>query len=31
MTDMLVKNFYTENLRSEWRRLVKDAYHRSGI
>jgi SAM-dependent methyltransferase len=28
MTDMLVKKFYTENLRSEWRRLVKDAYHR---
>ena len=28
MCDMLVKQYYTENVRSEWRRLVKDAYHR---
>jgi SAM-dependent methyltransferase len=28
MTDSLVKEFYTGNVRSEWRRLVKDAYHR---
>jgi SAM-dependent methyltransferase len=28
MSDMLVKQYYTENVRNEWRRLVKDAYHR---
>jgi 2-polyprenyl-3-methyl-5-hydroxy-6-metoxy-1,4-benzoquinol methylase len=28
MSDTLVKEFYAENVRSEWRRLVKDAYHR---
>ena len=28
MSDMLVKQYYAENVRSEWRRLVKDAYHR---
>jgi SAM-dependent methyltransferase len=28
MADMLIKEFYTDNVRSEWRRLVKNAYHR---
>jgi len=28
MTETLVKNFYTESVRMEWRRLVKDPYHR---
>ena len=28
MTTELVKAYYTENVRKEWRRLVKDAYHR---
>lgn len=28
MSDILVKEFYTENVRNEWHRLVKDAYHR---
>lgn len=28
MSDSLVKEFYTDNVRNEWRRLVKDAYHR---
>lgn len=28
MSDMLVKQYYSENVRSEWHRLVKDAYHR---
>ncbi len=28
MADMLVKEYYTKNVHSEWRRLVKDAYHR---
>ena len=28
MTDALVKDFYTKKVRDEWRRLVKDAYHR---
>jgi len=28
MADMLVKEFYTQNVRTEWRRLVKDAYSR---
>lgn len=28
MTETLVKDFYTSNVRAEWRRLIKDAYHR---
>jgi SAM-dependent methyltransferase len=28
LTAELVKNYYTANVRKEWRRLVKDAYHR---
>ena len=28
MTDSLVKEFYAVQVRQEWRRLVKDAYHR---
>jgi len=28
MMDTLVKDFYSKNVHSEWRRLVKDAYHR---
>lgn len=28
MTDRLVKEYYTQNVRSEWRRLVADAYSR---
>lgn len=28
MSDILVNDFYTQNVRGEWRRLVKDAYHR---
>ena len=28
MTDSLVKEFYTGQVRQEWRRLVKNAYHR---
>ena len=28
MTDSLVKEFYTNQVRQEWRRLVKNAYHR---
>ena len=28
MSDKLVQEFYTANVHSEWRRLVKDAYHR---
>jgi 2-polyprenyl-3-methyl-5-hydroxy-6-metoxy-1,4-benzoquinol methylase len=28
MTDSLVKEYYTGQVRVEWRRLVKDAYHR---
>ena len=27
MSDILVKQYYADNVRSEWRRLVKDAYH----
>jgi SAM-dependent methyltransferase len=28
MSDDLVQAFYTANVRGEWRRLIKDAYHR---
>ena len=28
MTETLVKNYYTESVRKEWRRLVRDPYHR---
>ena len=28
MTDTLVKEFYTAQVRAEWHRLVKNAYHR---
>ena len=28
MTNELVKTFYTDHVRQEWRRLVKNAYHR---
>ncbi len=28
MTENLVKDFYTTHVRGEWRRLVRDAYHR---
>lgn len=28
MSDILVKEYYAENVRNEWSRLVKDAYHR---
>src|SRR4030065_298124 len=28
MSDNLVKEFYADHVRDEWRRLVKDAYHR---
>jgi SAM-dependent methyltransferase len=28
MSDILVKEYYAENVSSEWHRLVKDAYHR---
>lgn len=28
MTESLVKEFYTANVRKEWRRLVRDPYHR---
>jgi 2-polyprenyl-3-methyl-5-hydroxy-6-metoxy-1,4-benzoquinol methylase len=28
MSDNLVQEFYTRNVREEWRRLAKDAYHR---
>jgi SAM-dependent methyltransferase len=28
MTDMLVREFYSDHVHNEWRRLVKDAYHR---
>lgn len=28
MSDRLVKEYYTENVCGEWRRLVKDAYHK---
>jgi 2-polyprenyl-3-methyl-5-hydroxy-6-metoxy-1,4-benzoquinol methylase len=28
MTDALVKDYYSNQVRAEWRRLVKDAYHR---
>ena len=28
MTTSLIKNFYTDAVRLEWKRLVKDAYHR---
>ena len=28
MTTELIQTFYTEHVRQEWRRLVKDAYHR---
>lgn len=28
MTDALVKEYYSGQVRSEWRRLVKDAYHK---
>lgn len=28
MSDILVQEFYTEQVHNEWRRLVKDAYHR---
>lgn len=24
----MIKNYYAENVKVEWRRLVKDAYHR---
>ena len=27
MTEALVRDYYTESVRREWRRLVKDAYH----
>ena len=28
MSETLVKNYYTGYVRKEWRRLIKDAYHR---
>ena len=28
MSDVLVKEYYADNVRNEWRRLIKDAYHR---
>lgn len=28
MSDILVKEYYADNVRNEWRRLIKDAYHR---
>jgi 2-polyprenyl-3-methyl-5-hydroxy-6-metoxy-1,4-benzoquinol methylase len=28
MTDSLIKEFYTSQVRQEWRRLIKNAYHR---
>src|SRR4030042_4164183 len=28
MSDILVKEYYPDNVRNEWRRLIKDAYHR---
>ncbi len=28
MTDALVKEYYSTQVRSEWRRLIKDAYHK---
>jgi ubiquinone/menaquinone biosynthesis C-methylase UbiE len=28
MSDILVREFYTEHVRGEWHRLVKDPYHR---
>jgi 2-polyprenyl-3-methyl-5-hydroxy-6-metoxy-1,4-benzoquinol methylase len=28
MSEILVKNYYTGYVRKEWRRLIKDAYHR---
>ncbi len=28
MSETLVKNYYTGQVRKEWRRLIKDAYHR---
>ena len=28
MTETLVKEYYTGQVRKEWRRLVRDAYHR---
>ena len=28
MSDLLVREYYANNVRNEWRRLVKDAYHR---
>ncbi len=28
MTENLVKDYYTQSVRQEWRRLIKDAYHR---
>jgi 2-polyprenyl-3-methyl-5-hydroxy-6-metoxy-1,4-benzoquinol methylase len=28
MSETLVKNYYTSQVRNEWRRLIKDAYHR---
>ena len=27
MTEALVRDYYTESVRREWRRLVRDAYH----
>jgi hypothetical protein len=27
MTESLVKEYYTGQVRKEWRRLVRDAYH----
>ena len=27
MTETLVREYYTEAVRKEWRRLVRDAYH----
>ena len=28
MTDALVKEYYSSQVRAEWRRLVKDPYHK---
>jgi len=31
MSETLVKNYYTSTVRKEWRRLIKDAYHRQEL
>ena len=31
MSETLVKNYYTGTVRKEWRRLIKDAYHRQEL